>query len=94
MDYIYTQNGQPIGFKNNRHVYDLGGQLVGQYDRTRVYSANGIYVGEVYKGMVVDMGNSYAPITPSSSTGAIPSSPEWRARVICGFTYVTDELLG
>lgn len=54
MDYLYTSEGEPQGFRFGDHIYALDGTPVGKVFAEKAYRLDGTYVGAVVNNMVVD----------------------------------------
>ena len=51
--YVYSIDGDPVGFVFETSIYDLGGNPLGRLVGSRVHRFDGSYVGEWFKDMVV-----------------------------------------
>ena len=54
MDYLYTTDDEPQGFRIGGHIYALDGTPVGRVFAEKAYRLDGTYVGAVVNNMVVD----------------------------------------
>lgn len=54
MDYLYTTEGKPQGFRIGDHIYALDGTAIGKVFAEKAYRLDGTYVGAVINNMVVD----------------------------------------
>ena len=51
--YVYSTDGDPVGFVFETYIYDLDGSPLGRIVGCRVHRFDGTYVGEWFKDMVV-----------------------------------------
>ena len=51
--YVYSTDGEPVGFVFETNIYDLGGTPLGRIVGCRVHRFDGTYVGEWFRDMVV-----------------------------------------
>jgi hypothetical protein len=54
MDYLYTTDGRPQGFRLSDYIYALDGTPIGKVFAEKAYRLDGTYVGAVINNMVVD----------------------------------------
>lgn len=54
MDYLYTTEGEPQGFRLSDYIYALDGTPIGKVFAEKAYRLDGTYVGAVVNNMVVD----------------------------------------
>ena len=52
--YVYSTDGEPVGFVFETAIYDLTGAPLGRIVGCRVHRFDGTYVGEWWKEMVVE----------------------------------------
>jgi hypothetical protein len=62
--YVYSTEGEPVGFLHEMFIYDMKGAPRGRILGSRVHRLDGCYVGEWFKEMVVQR--------PSGRPRAIP----------------------
>jgi len=67
--YIYSVNGEPVGFRKDDFIYTLNGRPVGQLDGTRVHKLSGSYIGDLQGDMVVESGVSHGSIGSRGTPG-------------------------
>ena len=67
MDYLYTTEGKPQGFRIGDHIYALDGTAIGKVFAEKAYRLDGTYVGAVINNMVVDK--------PDVSRRSMPPAP-------------------
>ena len=71
--YVYSTEGEPVGFLHEMFIYDTEGTPRGRILGSRVHRLDGCYVGEWFKEMVVQR--------PSGRPRAIPAiNPPQRQR--------------
>ncbi len=63
--YVYSTDGEPVGFVFEMNVYDLDGTPLARIVGSRVHRFDGTYVGEWYKDMIVRRPQGRARIIPS-----------------------------
>ena len=51
--YVYSTDGDPVGFVFETYIYDLDGTPLGRIVGCRVHRFDGTYVGEWFRDMVV-----------------------------------------
>ena len=51
--YVYSTEGEPVGFVFGTDIYDLAGTPLGRIVGCRVHRFDGAYVGEWFRDMVV-----------------------------------------
>lgn len=54
MDYLYSSEGEPQGFRQGDHIYTLDGTPIGKVFAEKAYRLDGTYIGAVINNMVVD----------------------------------------
>ncbi|HEX7029542.1 MAG TPA: hypothetical protein VF254_03015 [Gammaproteobacteria bacterium] len=54
VNYIYNEDGDAVGFWEDRLVFALNGRPVAQLNGPSVHRLTGEYVGELYEDMIVD----------------------------------------
>ena len=66
--YVYSTEGEPVGFLYETFIHDLDGAPLGRIIGSRVHRFDGSYVGEWYKETVVERPGAIArplpPMTP------------------------------
>ncbi len=95
-DYIYRQNGEPVGFWKGEYIYNLNGKLIGELNGSHVYTLSGKYIGELYQDMVVDKHlNNPDKIGCSGNPGNVgsPGNPGNRSKVNYEYPDVWDKLV-
>ena len=51
--YVYSTDGEPVGFVFESNIYDMDGTPLGRIVGCRVHRFDGTYVGEWFRDMVV-----------------------------------------
>jgi hypothetical protein len=87
--YVYSTEGEPVGFLFESVIHDLGGVPLGRIIGSRVHRFDGSYVGEWFKEMVVER-----PSTRPRPLPPIPAPPRrvspgasWRRRGVVDYGY-------
>jgi len=94
--YVYSTEGDPVGFVFETNIYDLDGTPLGRIVGCRVHRFDGTYVGEWFRDMVVRRPQGRprlippAPVPPRRPPAA--SSYNLRAVVQYGYTDAFDGL--
>ena len=65
--YVYSTEGEPVGFVFETNIYDLNGTPLGRIVGCRVHRFDGSYVGEWFRDMVV--------LRPQGRPRLIPPAP-------------------
>lgn len=68
--YVYSTDGEPVGFVFETDIYDMDGAPLGRIVGCRVHRFDGTYVGEWFRDMVVKRPQGRPRIIP-----AAPSPP-------------------
>jgi len=72
--YIYSTDGEPVGFRFANFIHDMDGTPLGRILGTHVHTFDGGYIGELFKEMVVAKPSPHArPILPIDPPAAVPS---------------------
>ena len=95
--YVYSTEGEPVGFLFETYIYDLQGEPLGRIIGSRVHRFDGSYVGEWFKEMVVakPTGIAHRPLPPMTPPRRQPSpgiSYKRRALVNYGYADAFDLL--
>ena len=82
--YVYSTDGEPIGFLWETCIHDLDGRPLGRIIGSRVHRFDGSYVGEWYKEMVVERPGIAARALPPIAVPPPRPSPgrSWRRRAV------------
>lgn len=81
MDFLYTTEGEPQGFRIGGYIYTLDGTPVGKVFAEKAYRLDGSYVGAVINNMVVDkpdVSRRSLPRCPVPPKAALPHNIEGR----------------
>lgn len=83
--YVYSTDGEAVGFLFESFVFDLGGAPLGRIIGSRVHRLDGSYAGEWAHQMVVQKRNDPVrpifPIAPPAYRPAPPRRPDRRRPV-------------
>lgn len=95
VNYIYSEDGDAIGFWEDNLIFAMDGRPVGQLNGPSVHKLTGEYVGELYEDMVVDRYFEDMPkIPPTMVRRAEPAkNPGNRGTVSYGYPDVFEQLL-
>jgi hypothetical protein len=87
--YVYSTDGEPIGFLFETFIHDLGGTPLGRIIGSRVHRFDGSYVGEWHKETVVERpGASARPLPAMAVPPSRPPEPlSWRRRAVVDYGY-------
>jgi hypothetical protein len=87
--YVYSTDGEPIGFLFETFIYDLGGTPLGRIIGSRVHRFDGSYVGEWHKETVVERSTSSPrALPPIAVPPRRPPAPiSWRRRAVVDYGY-------
>lgn len=87
--YVYSTDGEPVGFVFETSIYDLQGTPLGRIVGCRVHRFDGTYVGEWFRDMVVRRPQGRPRIIPPAPVPPrrppIPASYRLRAVVDYGY---------
>lgn len=87
--YVYSTDGEPVGFVFETNIYDLGGTPLGRIAGCRVHRFDGSYVGEWFRDMVVKRPQGRpriiapAPVPPRRP----PAAATCRLRAVVDYGY-------
>jgi hypothetical protein len=94
--YVYSTEGEPVGFVFETNIYDLDGTPLGRIAGCRVHRFDGTYVGEWFRDMVVKRPQGrpriIAPVPVPPRRPPAPSSYRLRAVVDYGYADAFDLL--
>jgi hypothetical protein len=87
--YVYSIDGDPVGFVFETNIYDLGGNPLGRIVGSRVHRFDGSYVGEWYKDMVVRRPQGRPRTIPPCAPPARrpPAEASYRLRAVVDYGY-------
>lgn len=87
--YVYSTNGDPVGFVYETSIYDLDGTPLGRIVGSRVHRFDGTYVGEWFKDMVVRRPEGRSRVLPATTTPARrpPVEMSCRLRAVVDYGY-------
>lgn len=82
--YVYSTQGEPIGFVMETFIHDMEGRALGHIMGSRVHRFDGTYVGEWYKEMVVAKpdGRPRTILPIQVPARRIPPGPSFNRRVV------------
>ena len=87
--YVYSTEGEPVGFVFETTIYDLEGVALGRIVGCRVHRFDGTYVGEWFRDMVVRRPSGrpriIAPAPTPMRRQPVPASYRLRAVVDYGY---------
>jgi hypothetical protein len=87
--YVYSTEGEPVGFLYETFIHDLDGAPLGRIIGSRVHRLDGAYVGEWYKEMVVERPSvrprALPPVAPPPHR--VSPGPSWRRRAVVDYGY-------
>ena len=94
--YVYSTDGQPVGFVFETTIYDLAGEPLGRIVGCRVHRFDGTYVGEWFRDMVVRRPQGrprlIPPAAPPPRRPPAASSYNLRAVVQYGYSDAFQDL--
>lgn len=95
VNYIYNEDGDPVGFWEANLVFAINGRPVAQLNGPSVHRLTGEYVGELYEDMIVDRYfEDIDRIPPSMVRRAEPAkNPGNRGATSYGYPDVFESLL-
>lgn len=83
--YVYSTDGEAVGFLFESFVFDLGGEPLGRIIGSRVHRLDGSYAGEWVHQMVVQRRSAPVrpifPIAPPAGRPTPPRRPDRRRAV-------------
>jgi hypothetical protein len=87
--YVYSTEGEPIGFLFETSIYDLEGTPLGRIVGSRVHRIDGSYAGEWFKEMVVDRPTARPRSIPpiAAPQPRTPPGTGTRRRVVVDYGY-------
>jgi hypothetical protein len=87
--YVYSTDGEPVGFVFETNIYDLGGTPLGRIVGCRVHRFDGTYVGEWFRDMVVRRPQGRPRlIAPAPMPGRRPPiGASYRLRAVVDYGY-------
>lgn len=87
--YVYSTDGEPVGFVFETNIYDMAGTPLGRIVGCRVHRFDGTYVGEWFRDMVVRRPQArprlISPAAPPPRRPAAASTYRLRAVVDYGY---------
>jgi 4-fold beta-flower domain-containing protein len=87
--YVYSTDGEPVGFVFETNIYDLEGTPLGRIVGCRVHRFDGSYVGEWFRDMVVERPHARPRIIPAAATPPRrpPAPSSYRLRAVVDYGY-------
>ncbi len=87
--YVYSTDGEPVGFVFETSIYDLDGTPLGRIVGCRVHRFDGTYVGEWFRDMVVRRPQGRPRIIPATATPPRrePADTSYRLRAVVDYGY-------
>jgi 4-fold beta-flower domain-containing protein len=87
--YVYSTDGDPVGFVFETYIYDLDGSPLGRIVGCRVHRFDGTYVGEWSRDMVVRRPQGRPRIIPAIAPPPPrpPASASYRLRAVVDYGY-------
>ena len=87
--YVYSTDGEPVGFVFETTIFDLEGAPLGRICGCRVHRFDGTYVGEWFRDMVVRRPSGRPRIIPPTSVPARrdPIAASYRLRAVVDYGY-------
>ena len=87
--YVYSTDGDPVGFVFEMNIYDLDGTPLGRIVGCRVHRFDGTYVGEWFRDMVVRRPQGRPRIIPPTTPPARrpAASTSYRLRAVVDYGY-------
>ena len=88
--YVYSTDGDPVGFVFETNIYDLEGMPLGRIVGCRVHRFDGTYVGEWFRDMVVRRPQGRPRIIAAVATPSPrpPVSASYRLRAVVDYGYL------
>jgi hypothetical protein len=87
--YVYSTEGEPVGFVFETNIFDLEGLPLGRIVGCRVHRFDGTYVGEWFRDMVVKRPSGRPRIiAPAPAPRRRPAvAPSYRLRAVVDYGY-------
>ncbi len=87
--YVYSTDGDPVGFVFETNIYDLDGAPLARIVGSRVHRFDGTYVGEWFKDMVVRRPQARPRIIPAAAPPRPrpPADASYRLRAVVNYGY-------
>lgn len=87
--YVYSTDGEPVGFVFETSIYDLDGMPLGRIVGCRVHRFDGTYVGEWFRDMVVERPQARPRIIPAVAAPPrrAPVESSYRLRAVVDYGY-------
>ncbi len=87
--YVYSTEGEPVGFVFETNIYGLDGMPLGRIIGCRVHRFDGTYVGEWYRDMVVRRPVGRPRIIPAITPPPprAPAGASYRLRAVVDYGY-------
>jgi hypothetical protein len=87
--YVYSTDGEPVGFVFETNIYDLKGLPLGRIVGCRVHRFDGTYVGEWFRDMVVRRPQGRPRLIPPASMPPRrpPMAASYRLRAVVDYGY-------
>lgn len=87
--YVYSTDGEPVGFVFGTNIYDLTGTPLGRILGCRVHRFDGTYVGEWFRDMVVRRPQARPRIVPATPVPPRrpPADSSFRLRAVVNYGY-------
>lgn len=87
--YVYSTDGEPVGFVFETYIYDLDGTPLGRIVGSRVHRFDGTYVGEWFKDMIVRRPQGRPRIIPAMPVPPRrpPAANSYRLRAVVDYGF-------
>jgi hypothetical protein len=87
--YVYSTDGDPVGFLFESNLYDLEGTPLGRIVGSRVHRFDGTYVGEWFRDMVVERPQGRPRVVPAVAVPPRrpPAQSSYRLRAVVDYGY-------
>ena len=87
--YVYSTDGDPVGFVFQTDIFDLDGTPLGRIVGCRVHRFDGTYVGEWFRDMVVRRPSGRPRIIPAIAPPSRrpPAPASYRLRAVVDYGY-------
>ena len=88
--YVYSTDGEPVGFVFETNIYDLEGEPLGRIVGCRVHRFDGSYAGEWFRDMVVLRPQGQPRTIPPARVPPRrpPATRSYRLRAVVDYGYV------